>query len=136
MAAEVSGSYTGQLGVELTHGASGAKWNTTGLVEEDGKTSSFGPTDMIAASLGACVLTLIAIVGEREKLNLEGLGFSAKKQMGSGPRRIERVEMVVDMPANLDAGQRRKLERAARTCPVKNTLESSVEMPLEFRYPD
>ena len=82
------------------------------------------------------MLTIIAIVGERDELNLDGLKFSAEKHMSANPRRIERVNLVIEMPAGLKAGQRKKLENAAMTCPVKNSLAEGTQTPVEFRYPD
>lgn len=136
MAVQLSGKYLGGLGVELTHGPSQAVMRTAAPVDNQGDGSSFSPTDLVAAGLGACMLTLIAIVGERDGLNLEGLSFQAEKHMSSSPRRIEKVDLVIDMPAGLTPGQRKKLEKAALTCPVKNSLSDQTETPAIFRYPD
>jgi uncharacterized OsmC-like protein len=136
MAVVVSGTYSGGLGVELTHGPSGAKIRTAAPVDNQGDGSSFSPTDMVAAGLGACMLTIIAIVGERDGLKLDGLAFRGEKHMTGPPRRIEKVALVLEMPAGLTSSQRKKLEKAAFTCPVKNSLSGEVETPVEFRYPD
>lgn len=136
MAVQVSGRYKGNLGVELTHGPSGAQWSTAAPVDNNGDGSSFSPTDMVAAGLGACMLTLIAIVGGRDGVDLDGLGFTAHKHMKADPRRVGQVELVITMPAGLSTGQRKKLENAALTCPVKQTLDAEVETPVEFQYPD
>jgi putative redox protein len=136
MSVSVSGSYKGGLGVELLHGPSGAKMSTAAPVDNQGDGSSFSPTDMVAAGLGACMLTMIAIVGERDGLTLDGLSFRGDKHMAASPRRIERVDLVINMPPGLKSSHRRKLEKAALTCPVKNTLDSSVGTPVKFEYPD
>lgn len=136
MAVAMSGKYLGGLGVELHHGPSGAKIRTAAPVDNQGDGSSFSPTDLLAAGLGACMLTLIAIVGEREGLKMDGLAFQAEKHMESSPRRVGEVTLVIDMPAGLDLTQRGKLERAALTCPVKQSLGEDVKTPVEFRYPD
>lgn len=136
MAVRVSGEYLGGLGVELHHEPSGKTIRTAAPVDNNGDGSSFSPTDLVASGLGACMLTLIAIVGERDGLNLDGLKFAAEKHMSANPRRIEKVELVIDMPAGLSPGQRKKLEKAAMTCPVKNSLYEGTETPVDFRYPD
>lgn len=136
MSVRVSGKYLGGLGVELHHGPSGATMRTAAPVDNNGDGSSFSPTDMVASGLGACMLTIMAIVGERDGLNLDGLKFSAEKHMAADPRRISRVDLVIDMPPGLTSGQRKKLEKAALTCPVKNSLATESETPVEFRYPD
>ena len=136
MSVAISGKYTGGLGVELTHGPSGAVIKTAAPVDNQGDGSSFSPTDMVAAGLGACMLTIMGIVGQRDELDLSGLSFTAEKHMTSGPRRIERVDIVITMPPGLDSSARKKLEKAAHTCPVKNSLGSDVQMPVRFQYPD
>ena len=136
MSVSVSGIYQGGLSVEILHGPSGAKMRTAAPVDNNGDGSSFSPTDMVAAGLGACMLTIIAIVGERDGLELKGLSFKADKHMTGTPRRIEKVDLVIEMPSGLDEAQRKKLERAALTCPVKNSLLEGVETPVDFRYPD
>ncbi len=136
MAVAISGKYTGGLGVELTHGPSGAVIKTAAPVDNQGDGSSFSPTDMVAAGLGACMLTIMGIVGQRDDLDLSGLSFTAEKHMTSGPRRLEKVDIVITMPSGLSQSARKKLEKAAHTCPVKNSLGSDVQTPVLFQYPD
>lgn len=136
MAVEITGRYTGGLGVELVHGPSGATLRTAAPVDNQGDGSSFSPTDLVASALGACMLTLIGIVGERDGIDLHGLRFSVRKHMTSGPRRIGTLEARIDMPPGLDARRRKLLERAALTCPVHRSLPESMEKPVSFVYPD
>ncbi len=136
MAVEFSGKYLGGLGVELCHGPSGAKIRTAAPADNQGDGSSFSPTDLLAAGLGACMVTLMAIVGERDGVDLNGLSFSGEKHMASAPRQVSQVVLKITMPAGLSSTTRGKLERAAMTCPVKKSLGDSVETPVEFCYPD
>ena len=136
MGVSFKGHYKGGLGVELTHGPSQNVIHTAAPVDNQGDGSSFSPTDLIAAGLGSCMLTLIAIVGERDGLTLDGLSVSGEKHMAANPRRIDKVDIVIKMPSGLDESQRKKLERAALTCPVKNSLGESVQTPVNFEYPD
>lgn len=136
MSVAMSGKYLGGLGVELHHEPSGSKIRTAAPVDNQGDGSSFSPTDLLAAGLGACMLTLIAIVGERDGLKMDGLAFRAEKTMQDSPRRIDEVTLIITMPAGLDAKQRRKLEYAALTCPVRHSLNPDVGSPVEFHYPD
>ena len=136
MAIEISGRYAGGLKVDLLHEPSGAAWRTAAPVDNQGDGSSFSPTDMAAASLGACMLTLIAIVGERDGLDLSGLAFRLEKHMQASPRRIARIPVRIEMPRGLDAKQRTRLERAALTCPVHASLAPWIDRPVEFVYPD
>lgn len=134
MAVEITGKYIGHLKTELTHSPSGTVIRTAAPVDNQGDGSSFSPTDLAAASLGACMLTLIAIVGERDGLDLTGLSFRLEKHMAANPRRIGAVPVTVLMPAGLTPEQRQKLENAALTCPVHKSLSEGVERPVEFVY--
>jgi putative redox protein len=136
MAVEITGKYIGHLKTELTHGPSGTTIRTAAPVDNQGDGSSFSPTDLAAASLGACMLTLIAIVGERDGLDLTGLSFRLEKHMAANPRRISAIPVTVHMPAGLNPEQRQKLENAALTCPVHKSLAEGVERPVEFVYAD
>jgi len=136
MAVEITGRYIGNLKVELTHEPSGAVLTSAAPKDNQGDGSSFSPTDLLATSLGSCMLTLIAIVGTREGLDLTGLRFRLEKHMKSDPRRVGSVPVTIWMPAGLTADQRRKLENAALTCPVHKSLPPELEREVRFVYPE
>ncbi len=136
MAVEITGKYIGNLKTELTHGPSGTVIRTAAPVDNQGDGSSFSPTDLAAAALGACMLTLIAIVGEREGIDLTGLAFRLEKHMAANPRRIGAIPATITLPAGLTDEQKKKLENAALTCPVHKSLAEGVERPVEFVYAD
>ncbi|HEY0152537.1 MAG TPA: OsmC family protein, partial [Longimicrobium sp.] len=66
MAVEITGSYAGNLKTELRHTPSGALLQTAAPRDNMGDGSSFSPTDLLAASLGSCMVTTMAIVAQRE----------------------------------------------------------------------
>jgi putative redox protein len=136
VAVEITGKYIGNLKMELTHGPSGTVIRTAAPVDNQGDGSSFSPTDLAAAALGACMLTLIAIVGERDGIDLTGLAFRLEKHMASNPRRIGAIPATIQMPAGLTPEQRKKLEKAALTCPVHKSLPAEIDRPVEFVYAD
>ena len=135
MSVSISGRYTGGLKVQLTHGPSGATLSTAAPVDNQGDGSSFSPTDMVAAALGACMLTIVAMVAERDGIDTSQLAFEAEKHMQSSPRRIGSIPIVLHMPAGLTSAQRDKLERAALTCPVHHSLLPEIEKSIRFVYP-
>lgn len=136
MAVEITGRYVGNLKVEMTHGPSGTVLRTAAPVDNQGDGSSFSPTDLASAALGACMLTLIGIVAQRDGIDLTGLSFRLEKHMASNPRRIGAVPVTIQMPAGLTPDQRKKLENAALTCPVHKSLGDEVERPVQFVYPE
>jgi len=77
----------------------------------------------------------MGIVAEREKMDLTGMRITVQKEMSAEPpRRIARLATRIVMPKGLTEPQRAKLEKAAHTCPVHQTLHGNVELPIEFVY--
>ncbi len=136
MAVEITGRYSGNLNVELSHGPSGTSIHTAAPVDNQGDGSSFSPTDLLASALGACMVTIMGIVAEREGIALEGVTFRLEKHMQASPRRVGSIPLEINMPAGLSEVQRKKLERGALTCPVHKSLHPDVEKDVRFVYPD
>ena len=125
--------YQGGLRCEATHGPSGDTLLTDAPVDNQGKGEAFSPTDLVATALGTCIATIMGIVAEREKIDLVGMKITVQKEMSADlPRRIAKLSARIVFPRPLDERQRAKLENAAKTCPVHQTLHGKVEMPLEF----
>jgi putative redox protein len=126
--------YAGQLRCELAHGPSGSTISTDAPADNQGKAERFSPTDLVAAALGSCILTTMGIVAQRKGIALEGATARVIKEMADGPRRIQRLEATITMPAGLTAPQRELLERAGRTCPVHHSLRADIDAPITFVY--
>ena len=135
MAVEITGSYTGNLKMELGHGPSGASLRTAAPRDNLGDGSSFSPTDLLAASLGSCMVMTMAIVAQREAIPFAGAAFVLEKHMRSDPRRVDSLPVRIRMPAGLAPEQRAKLEHAALHCPVRRSLHPEVRTEVEFVYP-
>ncbi|MEW5929585.1 MAG: OsmC family protein [Gemmatimonadota bacterium] len=134
MAVEITGEYTEGLKMRLRHGPSGLEIPTAAPVDNQGDGSSFSPTDLLAASLGACMVTTMAIVARREGIPFEGAAFTLEKHMRSDPRRVDSLPVTVRMPAGLTPEQRERLEGVARTCPVERSLHPDVRREFTFVY--
>ncbi|MEP7009792.1 MAG: OsmC family protein [Acidobacteriota bacterium] len=136
MAVEITGKYLSNLKTEMVHGPSGAVLRTAAPVDNKGDGSSFSPTDLVAAALGSCMVTTMAIVAERDGIAAEEFTFRIEKHMANDPRRIGAIPVEIRMPAGLNTDQRTKLERAAHHCPVHRTLLPEVDKTVTFVYPD
>lgn len=130
----ISGKYIGNKRVEITHNESGAVITTSAPKDNQGDGLLFSPTDLVAASLGSCMLTIMAIVAERNAIPIEGAYFSAEKHMSQTPRRIGSLPVKIHLPDVLTAEQRTRLENAAKTCPVHHSLHAEIEIKVEFYY--
>jgi putative redox protein len=50
------------------------------------------------------------------------------------PRRIQRLAVRIRVPHSPSPADREKLERAAYTCPVHESLHLDVQIPIEFTW--
>jgi putative redox protein len=135
MAVEIRGTYAGELKVALVHGPSGTKLTTEAPLDNGGTGGSFSPTDLVATALGSCMLTTMALVANREGIDLRGSTVHVEKHMSAeGPRRIVRLPVVLRLPAKMSEVQRQKLENAGRACPVHKSLHPDISAPIVFEY--
>ncbi|MFQ5749429.1 MAG: OsmC family protein [Planctomycetota bacterium] len=127
--------YQGGLRCQATHAPSGNRIVTDAPVDNQGKGESFSPTDLMATSLGTCLLTIMGIVAQRHGVDLEGTTVTVEKLMVADPlRRVGRLEVRVSVPLPVSPADRTRLEHAARTCPVHQSLDPRVERPITFHW--
>jgi uncharacterized OsmC-like protein len=131
---EITGQYAHPLRVELTHSPSGMVLRTAAPRDNNGDGSSFSPTDLLAAALGSCMVTVMGILAAREGIPFEGVNFRVEKHMRGAPRRIEKLPVTIQMPRGLSAEQRQKLEAAALNCPVHLSLLPEIDREVSFNY--
>src|SRR5688572_4195709 len=101
MSVRITGKYIGNKKTELVHEPSGAKLVTSAPVDNQGDGSSFSPTDLLAASLAACQMTVMSIVADRDGIPIEGSHFAVEKHMQQSPRRIAKLPVVIHLPEAL-----------------------------------
>lgn len=121
-------TYLGNLRTEAVHLRSGNKIITDAPVDNNGNGEAFSPTDLCATALGTCMVTIMGIAARNHEINIEGTKITINKIMASNPRRIESVEVVINMPDyDYSIKERKILEAAAHDCPVGLTLREGVE---------
>ena len=132
---EIACTYDGDLSCTVTHGPSGTWFRTDAPVDNRGQGRLISPTDLLAAAIGSCALTIMAIAAFDRGIELRGARVVVTKEMGAQPRRrIARLTCEFTLPAALDERERTVLERAAATCPVQASLGERTELVLRFRY--
>lgn len=131
---KVTATYEGEKHCEIVHGPSSSKVATDAPKDNNGRGELFSPTDLVAAATGSCMLTVMAIVAERDGVNIKGAYTTVEKEMLTNPRRIGKLTVNVYLPQNIDLDYRQKLENTAKTCPVKKSLSAEMEIPLQFHY--
>ena len=128
----ISISYTGALHCAAIHGPSKTEISTDAPTDNQGKGEAFSPTDLVAAALGTCMATTMAIVGERKGIDLKGMTVQVGKEMADNPRRIGRLTVELHLPLAENHAERELLERTALHCPVHQSLRTEIEMPVKF----
>ncbi|HKL36439.1 MAG TPA: OsmC family protein [Salegentibacter sp.] len=126
--------YTGSLRTEAEHLKSGAKIITDAPTDNHGKGEAFSPTDSVATALASCMLTVMGIKAEDLEVNLNGTTAEVTKTMAANPRRISKVEIMINFPETYAEKIRKILENTARTCPVMQSLHPDMEKLISFKY--
>lgn len=130
---KINMEYTGQLHCRLTHQPSGSEIATDAPKDNNGKGEAFSPTDLVAAALGSCMLTVMGIVAMRHHINLEGSTVAVEKTMVTETtRRIGSISVILHMAKGIPEEKRAMLEATAHACPVHKSLHPDVKVPVEF----
>ena len=121
-------------GAEIVH-ESGAKLMTAPPQDVGGKGDAFSPTDLMAASLGSCMLTLMGMAAEKVAFDLTGTTVEVEKVMVVDPmRRIGKIVLRFRIPHVANEMVREKLEKAAVQCPVHYSLHPNVKQEIDFLW--
>ena len=139
MSVEMGVIYEGDLHCVATHGPSGQTIATDAPIDNGGRGAAFSPTDLVAAALGACTVTIMGLYARGAGLDIAGTRVHVTKDMASVPvRRISTIKVIVTLPKgrSFSAEQRAQLEKAARLCPVKESLHPDITLVMDFVYED
>jgi putative redox protein len=125
--------YLGDLRTECTHLESGAKITTDAPKDNEGKGMSFSPTDLFAASLATCMVTIMGIAAKKTGIDMNGTTAEIEKEMVFAPmRRIGKIIVRIRCPHLPSPQIREKLEQAAMHCPVHASLHPDVKQEIDF----
>lgn len=128
-------TYNGNLRTEAVHLQSGTTIITDAPTDNNGKGEAFSPTDLLATSLGCCMLTIMGIVADRHGIDIVGTTIDITKIMESNPRRVGEVIVAFTMPKNNYSDKEKELlEHAAHTCPVAKSLSAELKQTIVFNY--
>jgi len=128
--------YTGELGTRAVHELSGTVIETDAPRDNQGKGEKFSPTDLVATSLGSCMLTTMGISARDKQLALDGTTAAVEKIMISNPRRIAEIKVHINFPGSVHCplGDRAYLERVALNCPVAKSLHTDIKQSVSFHW--
>ena len=132
--ATVKTIYLGDLRTEMTHLQSGNKVVTDAPTDNQGQGEFFSPTDLVAAALGSCMLTIMGQAARTHGIDIDGTKLEITKVMESSPRRIGEIAIDITLPHNYEPKQKKILENAADTCPVAKSLHPDTKQTIRYHY--
>lgn len=126
--------YLGQLRTECTHIKSGDTYMTDAPTDNNGKGEAFSPTDTVATGLASCMMTVMGIKARDLDVDMTGTTAEVTKIMASQPRRISRIEVIMNLPFPATDKTKKILENTGLTCPVMQSLHPDVEKAITFNW--
>ncbi|CAN5206498.1 OsmC family protein [soil metagenome] len=124
--------YQGNLRCSITHMQSGTIIETDAPTDNRGNGERFSPTDTVCVGLATCIITTMGIKAQDLNVELKGASLEVTKHMFSEPRRIGKIDVVLNLPGSIDEKNRIILERVGDTCPVKKSLHPELEVNVKY----
>lgn len=128
-------SYLGELRTEATHLLSGNAIITDAPLDNNGKGEAFSPTDLVAAALVSCMITIMGIAERNKGLNMGKVSGSVEKIMAANPRRISQLNVTLTFENHtLTEVEQEQMRILALTCPVKESLHPDIVLNVDFIF--
>lgn len=128
-------TYNGGLRTTSVHERSGNEIITDAPIDNKGKGEAFSPTDLLATSLGNCMLTIVGIAANEHGFSIDDTTCEITKIMAENPRRVAEIVVNFQFPANGYSEKDIKIiERSANTCPVMYSLHPDIKKTVTFNY--
>ncbi|MCL6266480.1 OsmC family protein [Flagellimonas myxillae] len=127
-------TYKGELRTTCLHLRSTNEFVTDAPVDNNGLGQAFSPTDTVATGLASCMLTMMGIKARDLEVDLSGSTAEVTKHMAANPRRISKIEVNMELPADISEKHRKILVNTANTCPVHYSLHPDIEKVIEFSW--
>ena len=126
-------SYLGDLKCEARHLQSGKLIKTDAPLDHCGKGENFSPTDLLATSLGSCILTIMAIKARSNGWELENISLNIEKIMTKNrKRKIEQLIIDIYFSEDLSKDNLDFIKNASKDCPVTRNLSDSLDIQINW----
>lgn len=127
--------YMGDLHTTVTHEPSGHNFTTDAPTDNQGKGEFISPTDLLAASIGSCIATIMGISAKNRNIDLKGMKISVTKEMIKEPvRRIGKLYVDIVFPNKLSDEEFDIFAKIVKTCPVTKSLHPDIELITNFSF--
>ena len=98
--------YEGNLRTVCTHLKSGTEIETDAPTDNQGQGERFSPSDLLATSLGACMMTIMGIKARDMQVDLAGVKIEVEKIMKQEPRRVGGINLTFHFPDTLTVNEK------------------------------
>ncbi len=88
--------------------------------------------ELLMASLGSCIGSVLVYFAERHKIDLEGMSIELDWKIKEKPRRIGEIDVAVHVPHHLSKDQETVLRRVAEECLIHNTLHMPPQINMNL----
>ncbi len=127
--------YKGDLRCECTHLQSGTVIETDAPTDNRGKGERFSPTDTVCVALATCVITTMGIRAADMNIDLSQTRLEVTKHMLSEPRRIGKIEIVLNIPnIGLDDNTKMIMQKIGDNCPVMKSLHPDLQVVTTYNW--
>jgi putative redox protein len=131
----VETEYIGGLRTQAKHLRSGNVLVTDAPVDNNGRGEAFSPTDLLATSLGSCMMTIIGIAANAHGFDVNGAKLETTKVMAENPRRVGEIIIEITFPHdNYSEKERKLIEAAVKTCPVALSLHPDLKQTIKLIF--
>ncbi|MDC3118761.1 OsmC family protein [Prochlorococcus sp. AH-716-K03] len=130
---KITCSYLGDLKCEAKHLQSGNLITTDAPIDHCGKGENFSPTDLLATSLGTCLLTIMSIKARSNGWELKNIYLNIEKIMTKNEvRKIALLKIDIYIPDDLSIEKIDFIKNASKDCPVTRNLSESLDIKINW----
>ena len=93
--------------------------------DKGGQGQGFRPHELLEGALGSCTAMIIGMSAAAHGIPLDGVTVTV--DLDRDDPAVAAFVVTIELAGDLDAGQRARLLRAAKACPVRKTLGRRIE---------
>ena len=94
---------------------------------------NMNPGELLTASLGACMLTMVGYMASKRGDNALGTTAEITAQFDEKHSRIVAFDIALNFPNSFTQEQKDTYVQAAQTCPVHNSLREDIKYTITVK---
>ena len=99
------------------------------------KGDEFSPGNLLGISVAGCMLLSMGAVAQRDNLDLSGTIVAIELTETDEPYpHVDTITLAFNVPRDLAASDRQKMERTAGLCPIKHSFGDDTVVTATYNY--